>query len=255
MKITLVESSVGHGPRQQILASYIVNDSIVIDAGSIGFVSPIDVQRQVKHVFISHSHTDHLASLPIFIDNVYAPGPESPIVYGNADVLDCLQKHVFNERIWPDMIRLSAEETPFLKMEEIHDETPVEVDGVRITPVALEHIVPAMGFILEDGETSIAIVSDTNPTNRIWEVINQQKNLKAVLLEASFPNHMEWLAERAMHLTPELFAGELKKLKQPARIIAIHVKTAFDEQIKKELADLNLPNVEIGEPGKTYEFH
>ena len=255
MKITLVESSVGHGPRQQILASYIVNDSIVIDAGSIGFVSPLDVQKQVKHVFISHSHTDHLASLPIFIDNVYAPGPECPIVYGNADVLDCLQKHVFNERIWPDMIRLSAEETPFLKLEEIHTETTVEVDGVRITPVAVDHIVPAMGFILEDDEAAIAIVSDTNPTNRIWEVINEQQNLKAVLLEASFPNHMAWLAERAMHLTPELFAGELQKLKQPAQVIAIHIKTAFDEQIKKELADLNLSNVEIGEPGKTYEFH
>ena len=255
MKITLVESSVGHGPRQQILASYIVNDSIVIDAGSIGFVSPLDVQKQVKHVFISHSHTDHLASLPIFIDNVYAPGPECPIVYGNADVLDCLQKHVFNERIWPDMIRLSLEETPFLKLEEIHTETTVEVDGVRITPVAVDHIVPAMGFILEDDEAAIAIVSDTNPTNRIWEVINEQQNLKAVLLEASFPNHMAWLAERAMHLTPELFAGELQKLKQPAQVIAIHIKTAFDEQIKKELADLNLSNVEIGEPGKTYEFH
>ena len=255
MKITLVESSVGHGPRQQILASYIVNDSIVIDAGSIGFVSPLDVQKQVKHVFISHSHTDHLASLPIFIDNVYAPGPECPIVYGNADVLDCLQKHVFNERIWPDMIRLSAEETPFLKLQEIHTETTVEVDGVRITPVAVDHIVPAMGFILEDDEAAIAIVSDTNPTNRIWEVINEQQNLKAVLLEASCPNHMAWLAERAMHLTPELFAGELQKLKQPAQVIAIHIKTAFDEQIKKELADLNLSNVEIGEPGKTYEFH
>lgn len=255
MKITLVESSVGHGPRQQILASYIVNDSIVIDAGSIGFVSPLDVQKQVKHVFISHSHTDHLASLPIFIDNVYAPGPECPIVYGNADVLDCLQKHVFNERIWPDMIRLSLEETPFLKLEEIHTETTVEVDGVRITPVAVDHIVPAMGFILEDDEAAIAIVSDTNPTNRIWEVINEQQNLKAVLLEASFPNHMAWLAERAMHLTPKLFAGELQKLKQPAQVIAIHIKTAFDEQIKKELADLNLSNVEIGEPGKTYEFH
>lgn len=255
MKITLVESSVGHGPRQQILASYIVNDSIVLDAGSIGFVSPLDVQKQVKHVFISHSHTDHLASLPIFIDNVYTPGPECPIVYGNADVLDCLQQHVFNERIWPDMIRLSGEETPFLKMQELQNEKVVEVDGVRITPVALDHIVPAMGFVVEDDESAIAIVSDTNPTNRIWEVINGVSNLKAVLLEASFPNHMAWLAERAMHLTPEMFAGELEKLKQPARVIAIHIKTAFDEQIKKELTAMKLPNVEIGEPGRTYEFN
>jgi len=255
VKITLVESSVGTGPRQQILASYIINDSIVIDAGSIGFVSPLKNQKQIRHVFVSHSHIDHLASLPIFIDNVYMPGPECPVVYGSADVLDVLQQHVFNERIWPDMIRLSGEETPFLKTREISSEQPVEVDGVKITPVALDHIVPALGFILEDADATIAIVSDTSPTQRIWEVINEQQRLKAVLLEASFPNNMEWLAEKAMHLTPALFAGELKKLKHDVPIIAIHIKTAFDPVIQQELIDLNLPNVQIGEPGRTYEFN
>lgn len=255
MKITLVESSVGRGPRQQILASYIVNDSIVIDAGSIGFVSPLEIQKQVKHVLISHSHTDHLASLPIFIDNVYAPGPDCPVVYGNADVLEVLQQHVFNDRIWPDMIRLSAEETPFLKLQEIESEQTLEVDGVKITPVALDHIVPALGFILEDADAAIAVVSDTNPTERIWELINQQENLKAVFLESSFPDNMEWLAEKAMHLTPSLFAGEVRKLKKDVPVLAIHIKTAFDTVIKEELEALNLSNVQLGEPGRTYEFH
>ena len=100
----------------------------------------------------------------------------------------------------------------------------------------------------------MAIVSDTNQTERIWEIINGKENLKGVLLECSFPNHMQWLAEKAMHLTPALFAGELEKLKQSVPVVAIHIKTAFDAQIKEELETLNLPSVEVGEPGKTYEF-
>ena len=255
MKITILESSVGPGSRQQILASYVVNDSIVIDAGAIGIVSPLELQQRVKHVFISHSHADHHASLAMFIDNVYAPVPECPIVYGNDDVLDVLQKHTFNNRIWPDFIALGARETPFLKLEEIRSEEPVEADGLTITPVALDHVVPVMGFIIDDGSVSVGFVSDTNPTTRVWELLNAQDNLKAVFLECSFPNNLDWLAEIAAHLTPAMFREEQAKLNDPDVMrYAIHVKTAHDELVRQELADMKLKNVEVSEPGRTYEF-
>lgn len=256
MKITILESSVGPGPRQQILASYIVNDSVVIDAGCIGFVSPLETQKLVKHVFVSHSHIDHHASLPMFIDNVYAPVPECPIVYGNDDVLDVLQKHTFNNRIWPDFIALGARETPFLKLQEIRNEEPVVVEGLTITPVELDHVVPVLGFIIDDGDVSIGFVSDTNPTERVWELLNAKDNLKAVFLECSFPNNLDWLAEIAAHLTPAMFGVEQAKLKNPDVMrYAIHVKTAHDQLVRSELAELGLKNVEVSEPGQTYEFH
>ncbi len=254
MKITLIESSVGPGPRQQILASYLINDETVIDAGSVGFFSPLDVQRRIRHVFLTHSHIDHLASLPILIDNVYQPGPDCPTVYANAHVLDCLQTDIFNDRLWPDMVRLSEQESPFVKLSETTSETPVEVAGLRVTPVSLDHLVPTFGFIIEDDSSAIAIVSDTSPTERVWEIINQTPNLKAVFLEASFPNDMDWLAERAMHLTPSLFAVEQAKLTHDVPVIAVHIKTAYDEKVKSELQALNLPRVEIAETGRTYEF-
>ncbi|MHC4874986.1 MAG: MBL fold metallo-hydrolase [Planctomycetota bacterium] len=254
MKITLVESSVGPGPRQQILASYLINEETVIDAGSVGFFSPLEVQRRIRHVFLSHSHIDHIASLPILIDNVYQPGPDCPTIYASDHVRNCLQTDIFNDRLWPDMVRLSEQESPFLKFSEITSETAVDVGGLRVTPVSLDHLVPTFGFIVEDGSTAIAIVSDTSPTERVWEVINQTPNLKAVFLEASFPNDMEWLAERAMHLTPSLFGAEQAKLTHDVPVIAVHIKTAYDEKVKSELRALNLPRVEIAEPGRTYEF-
>ena len=101
----------------------------------------------------------------------------------------------------------------------------------------------------------MAIVSDTNPTDRIWEVINANDRIKAVLLESSFPNSFEWLAEKAMHLTPNLIKVELDKLRHDVPIIAIHIKIAFEPTVREEIKSLGLPNVQIGEPGRTYEFH
>jgi cAMP phosphodiesterase len=254
VKISLAQSSIGSGPLQQILASYIINDEACIDAGSIGFFSPLDVQKNVQHIFLSHSHMDHVASLPIFIDNTYVHGPDCATVHAGEHTHACLQSDIFNDRLWPDMIRLSGEETPFLRLNTLTSEQTVEVAGLKVTPVSLLHIIPTFGFIIEDATSAIAIVSDTSPTERIWELINQTANLKAVFLEASFPNEMQWLAEKAMHLTPALFDNELKKLAHEVPIIAVHIKIAFEAQVRSQIAALGRSNVQIGEPGSVYEF-
>ncbi len=256
MKIYFVPSSVGESNRHQILATYLINDVVAIDAGALGLLSPMSAQRRVRHVFLSHSHLDHLVTLPIFIDNVYTPGPECPTVWGHPHTLDTLRNDLFNDRLWPDMIRLSGEESPFLNLKELVDEQPVEVEGLRITPVALKHVVPAYGFMIEELATGAAVlfVSDTGPSDRIWEVANQCPGLKAVFLEASFPNAFQWLAEKAAHLTPALFGAELKKLTCDIPAYVIHVKFAFEDQILPELQALQLPNLHIAVPGETQEF-
>ena len=256
MKIYFVPSSVGASNRHQILATYLINDVVAIDAGALGILSPMSVQRQVRHVFLSHSHLDHLVTLPIFIDNVYTPGPECPTVWGHPHTLETIRHDLFNDRLWPDMIRLSGEESPFLNLKELVDEQPVEVEGLRITPIALKHVVPAFGFLIEELATGAAVlfVSDTGPSDRIWEVANQCPGLKAVFLEASFPNAFGWLAEKAAHLTPKLFGAELQKLTRDVPAYVIHVKFAFEDQILPELQALQLPNLHIAVPGETQEF-
>ena len=256
MKVHIVPSSVGESSRHQILATYLINDTVAIDAGVLGLLSPLAAQRRVRHVFLSHSHLDHLATLPIFIDNVYVPGPDCPSVWGSPQVLKTLQQDVFNDRLWPDMIRLSGEESPFLRLETLSVEQPVEVEGLRITPIELKHVVPAFGFLIEELATNAAVlfVSDTGPTERIWEVANQTPGLKGIFLEASFPNSMLWLANKAAHLTPELFRDEIAKLRRPVPVHVIHVKLAFENQILDELRALQLPNLVVAEPGTTLEF-
>ncbi len=254
MKVTLVKSSLDGGKHHQILASYIINDTVVLDAGCIGFATSLDVQRRIKHVLLTHSHVDHIASLPIFIDNVYEPGPDCVTIYGSQKLLTCLSDFVFNDQIWPDMIRLSVEETPFLRLRPFESGESMTVDGVQVTAVELDHIIPTQGFVIADVDSAVAFVSDTSPTDKIWDVINNTPNLKAVFLEASFPNSMAWLAHKAHHLTPAMFLEETRKLNHDVPIIAIHIKPSHETEIVHELQALNLPKLQIGEPGKVYEF-
>lgn len=254
MKIKVLGSAVDDAHPRHFTASYLIGDSIAIDAGSIGLISSIEAQKAIKHVFLSHPHLDHLASLPIFLDNVYELGPECPTLYCNDTVRESLIRDFFNDRVWPDLVLLSQEESPFLRVQILSEHSPVVVDDIQITAVELNHVTPTMGFIIEDSESAVAIVSDTSPTSKIWEVARANPKLKAVLLESAFPNSMTWLAEKSKHLTPALFGEEVKKLGRDVPIIAVHIKPSYYDEVVEELLALGLGNFEIGEPNRTYDF-
>jgi len=252
MKIKVIGSSVDGSPCQ-FAASYVINDHIAIDAGSIGFMS-VAAQKRIKHILISHSHLDHIASLPIFIDNVYEPGPDSVIVYGRPSVIECLQANLFNDSVWPDVLRLSSEESPFLKYAALENAQAVKLGGLTITPVDLDHVVPTFGFLVDDGEMAVAVVSDTGPTERVWELANRNPGLKCVFLESAFPNSLEWLAERTKHLTPELMRREYEKLDRSVPLVVVHIKPAYYDEVTAELKALKLPSLEISGPNREYEI-
>lgn len=254
MRIKLVGSTIDDTVGKHFAASYIVNDRLGIDAGTIGFMSCLDQQRAIKDLFISHAHLDHLASLPIFLDNIYQPGPDCPTVYGNDAVREVLLRDILNDRVWPDLIRVSYDESPFLNFVQIQAGDPVELNELRVTPVALNHVVASLGFVIEDDTTAIAIVSDTSQTEEIWEVAGSKPHLKAVFLEAAFPNSMRWLADKTGHLTPALFAQEYRKLAAEVPVIAVHIKPAFHDEVVDDLEALRLPSVQVGVPNTEYVF-
>lgn len=254
MKINLIPACIGGGETHQFLSSALVNDTIALDAGCIGFYRSAPEQNRIQHVLISHTHMDHIASLPILVENAYEPNDQCLTVHGSQNVLDCCQRDLFNDRIWPDFIELSKKVYPFLKMSRFEAGETIELEGLRITAIALDHVVPTVGYILADDHSSIGFVSDTGPTDEIWKRINAEPNLKAVFLEATFPNNLAWLAEVSKHLTPALIATELKKLTRPVRIIIVHIKARFQTQVLAELSALNLPNLEIGRFDTPYLF-
>lgn len=254
MRIRVLNSSTDGVSGRQFAASYLVNDCVAIDAGTIGLLSSVQAQRKIGHVFVSHPHMDHIASLPMFLDNVYQNGPHCPTVYGTEFVRDCLLRDVFNGRLWPDLIRLSQEESPFLRFQKIDSGTTIVIDELRITPIELDHVVPTVGFIIEDERAAVALVSDTSPTEEIWSVAGKHENLRAVFLEAAFPSSMAWLAEKAAHLTPLEFRDEYLKLDRDVPVYAVHIKPAYFDEVVAELEDLGIRQLRISEANVDYEF-
>lgn len=256
VKVTLLPSGVsasGDNPNQYS-TSYVINDVVAIDAGAIGFYQGPREQAAIRHVFLSHTHMDHLASLPAFLENVAGVSQTPVTLHASADVQEGLRRDLFNGRIWANFLELTQDNKQFVILDTIESGRPVEAEGLRITPVAVHHVVPTLGFIVEDASAAIVISSDTGPTEEIWARANRTPNLKAVFLEATFPDSFACLADVTMHLTPAGFAREMQKLARPATFFAVHLKARWREALTQELLALKLANLEIAKLGIAYEF-
>jgi cAMP phosphodiesterase len=238
----------------QFLVSYLVNDAVAIDAGSLGLVSDLDRQRRVRHVFLTHEHIDHLATLPIFLENVHEPGPECVEILAAADVLESLRRDIFNGRVWPDFFALSTADDAFVRATALEPGRPIERAGLTITPLPVSHGVPTLGFVVDDGTTAVAFPSDTGPTGGFWRLLAAAPRLDAVFLEVSFPNALAELAALTGHHCPATFAAEIHKLQRPVRWIVVHRKPRHAARIAAELAALDLPGVELVQPGEPCMF-
>jgi len=253
MKVMLVPSA--GGCHFHYLSSYVIDGVIAVDAGGLGFYgSPAD-QARVRHVFLTHTHIDHLASLPIFLENVYNTYPECVCIHAGEAALDCLRRDVFNDRLWPDFLRISKERRPpYLRLAPLAEGRVVGAEGLRVTPVAVDHVVPTFAFVVEGPGAAVAVVTDTAPTQAVWERCRRTPNLKAVFLEASFPNADSFLAGLAQHLTADQFIAEARKVGPGVQVLAVHLKARTYEQTAAEVLAHGLPNVRIAEPGRVYEF-
>ena len=252
MKVRILASAVGAPSCLQYVSSYLVNDIIAIDAGALGLNGTPVQQAAIRHIFLTHCHLDHIATLPIFLENALKVGHEPVAIYGHPETLAAMQKHVFNDIIWPDFVRLTTPDVPFLKLCPIEAEVPIEIDGLSFVPTVVDHLVAAYGYIVTDRSSTVIFSGDSGPTQRIWQLAAGFPAPRTVFLEACFPNAMESLAHDSCHLTPRLVAGEISKMPEVKSIIAVHIKAHYREATVRELHELNIPNLVIGMPESNY---
>lgn len=251
MKIRYVPSALGC-PELQFLTTFVINDTVAIDAGSLGLLEGPTEQASVGHVFLSHSHADHVCSLPIFVTNVIGLRSAPTVVHGHAEVLDSLRRDVFNGRVWPNFLQLDHRGTPVLVLEETGEALPIRVDGLTITPVPVNHSVPTMAYLVDDGKAAVVISTDSGPTDDLWRLAARVPHLKAVFLGASFPEEERALARAAGHLTPQLICEEVVKMPAGVPVIAVHIKPSYHAEVVRQLQALGLDRLSIGESGRTY---
>lgn len=253
MRVELLPSCVPAGD-PQFLVSFLVNEEIAIDAGAVGLLADLARQQRIRHIFLTHEHLDHIASLPILLENTYQPGSRPVELLAAGDMLDLLHRDFFNGRVWPDFFELSDGDDRFLTCTRLEPLQGVERSGLVVTPVPVSHAVDTLGFLVDDGRSAVAFPSDTGPTEAIWDVLRSCDHLRAVFLETSFPSRLRELADECGHLCPETFVGERKKLARSVRWIIVHRKAAFADEIAEEFAALDLADVEMVVPGRVYDF-
>ncbi len=256
MRIQLLPSTFdGHGraTAEQRLTCFLVDDSVAIDAGSIAIALTPEQRATVRDIIITHPHMDHIASLPIFIDDLYPTLKEPVRVYATPEVITLLERDVFNWNVYPRFSGLKNEYGLVMEYVPIPIGKEFEVAHLKVTAIPVNHIVPTVGLIVSDGVSTVAFSSDTAETDEFWEVINRIPRVSALLIEASFPNSMSELAEVSRHFTPASLNQELRKLTHNSLdILTVHIKPAYRDTIIAELEALNVPKLAVMEPGKTY---
>ena len=254
MKVRILASAGGDARHSQYLTTFLVEGRVAIDAGCLGLHSAAPGMAELEHVFLTHAHLDHVGTLPIFLESVWGRAQGPVQVHGPRAALDVLRTHLLNDQVWVDYARLAEGDGACLGLRPLEPEKPVVLAGLTITAVPVAHTVPTFGYVVDDGSCAVCFGADSGPTERIWQIAGATGRLRAAFLECSFPNDLTALAQQSGHLTPRLWAGELRKLPPEVAAIAVHIKPRYREQVMAELQALGDDRITIGAMDRDYSW-
>lgn len=253
MEIKIIGPYGGETPAHR-MTCFLINEKVALDAGSLTRGLSLEEQFKIRSIVISHSHMDHITSLPFLVENVFGKKDEAITLYCSKESMSNIKKNMFNNDTWPDFTRIPEKELPTITFKEIYPEVSFDVEDLVFMPIKVNHIVPTFGFLIVHNNSSIIYSSDTAPTKRLWEIANATPNLKAVFLEVSFGNELEEVARISKHLVPKTLFEEIKKLKKEVPIYLYHMKPPWIKKIKKEIEREKIKFLEFLIQDKVYSF-
>jgi ribonuclease BN (tRNA processing enzyme) len=254
MKLRVLGCSGGVGGNFRT-TSLLIDHDVLIDAGTgLGDLSLAEM-CMIDHVFVTHSHLDHIACLPLLVDSVGFMRDRPIAIHATKETLAILQQHIFNWEIWPDFAEIQNLGQPVMRYEEIAVGVACDVSGRKLTPLPVNHVVPAVGFHIDSGNASLVFSGDTTTCDELWDAVNRIPNLRYLIVETAFSNAEKELAVLSKHLCPSMLADELKKLKLAPEIFITHLKPGEVELTMGEVAEsVRGMCPKILQNGQTFEF-
>ncbi len=235
MQLRVLGCSGGIG-RNLRTSSFLVDDDILLDAGTgVGDMSLEDM-RKLRHIFISHSHMDHIASIPLLVDTLFSELNErhALIVHAQPRTIATFQNHIFNWEIWPDFTELPTKSAPVLQFQSLMPGERIDIDGRVVEMIEVNHTVPAAGFAVTSEDRVLVYSGDTTTNDNLWQVLNSYPRVDFMVVESAFANHDIKLAKLAHHYCPSLLAEDLKKFRHFPRLGISHLKPGEEKQIMEE---------------------
>jgi ribonuclease BN (tRNA processing enzyme) len=236
MKLRVLGCSGGIGGNLRT-TSFLLDHDILIDAGTGVSELSLTELTAIDHVFVTHSHLDHITSIPFMVDSVGFMRDRPLTIYASEETLDTLRKHIFNWKIWPDFCEIPTVQRPYMRYQPIAMGETIVLNGRKITSIPANHVVPAVGYHLDSGKASLVFSGDTTTNDALWKVVNKIKNLKYLIIETAFSNSEKKLAVVAKHLCPSMLAEELVKFKRDAEVFITHLKPGELELTMTEIED------------------
>jgi len=244
----------GSASDKQHLACIVVNDEIAIDAGSLAMAADDKLRSRIRNIVLTHAHLDHIAGLPLFVDDLYA-SLISPIkVYAIQEVIDVLERDVFNWSVFPRFSELSIGSGPAVEYRAIKPGEEFRICELTFRSFPADHKVPSTGYLISDGQSTVAITGDTATLNGLHDLFTASKDLKALLVECAFPDELAEIARSSHHMTPATLAGQLEALKPGCPIYVCNIKPSYRDRVVAQLEALAIDHLEIMAVGKTYSW-
>ncbi len=235
MKIRVLGCSGGIGLGLKT-TSLLLDDSVLIDCGTgLGELS-LEEMSKLKHIFITHSHLDHITMLPMLLDTIYDHLVDQPLtLHCKQETYEVLSSHIFNWDVWPNFFELPSKETPVIIFESMQPKDMIEFQDKIIKMVEVNHSVPASAYIVKNGNGSIAFSGDTYINDTLWDALNEEDVLNAIIVECGFTNEDEAIGRDAKHYYPNALAEDLTKLKHRPKIYISHLQPGKEQQIIDQL--------------------
>ncbi|OGW41612.1 MAG: hypothetical protein A2010_14830 [Nitrospirae bacterium GWD2_57_9] len=255
MKVKILGCSgsetIGHMP-----PGFLVNDVMMLDAGTITAALSIQAQSRITDVLISHTHLDHIKSVLFLADNIIGRIKKPVNIRAIPKVIDAIKKHLMNNIIWPDFTRIPTPKNPVLTYVPMEIGRTISVAGMKVKAIPMNHPVPAVGFVVSDGRSTFLYSADTGPNEGLWKEAARVKNLTGIIVDTSFPNSLDMIADVSGHFTPGQLHEDLTaaRVDHNVPIYIYHIKPVHKQRVLKELRAMGRKNVKVLQEGKTYQF-
>lgn len=201
--------------------SFLIDDDILIDAGTGVGDLHLDEMQRIDHVFLTHSHLDHVAALPLMVDTIAACRVKPLRIHALPETVQALRTHIFNNVIWPDFSQIPSPTTPLIHFQPVEIGQVLNLDGRWVEVLSAVHTVPAAGYAVSAGQGSWVFSGDTERNPAFWERLNQL-DVAMLVIETAFSNRDRDLANRSLHLSPHALAQELESI-APGKHFPIYI--------------------------------
>lgn len=228
------------------LSGFLVDDSMLLDVGSVTQSLSLPEQKHIKDILITHSHLDHIKDLAFLADNLILDNHLNTInVYALKETIEAIKTHILNDVIWPDFTRIPSETKPVLRFIPIEPLKQLQIGQYRILPLPVDHSVAAVGYLVQDETGAFAYTGDTGPAEALWKALKGVK-LNVLIVEVSFPDEMRHMAIKTGHLCPSLLKAQIDNHGISCeRIFITHIKPQYEDSINEQLKKLQGYTIEV----------